>query len=227
MKLSNKILIGFFSVIFLYLTAGFTEIRLRGNLNRMNESNSLGETVDLSSINFLILNEENHQIQVIGSDKSMLEIRSLNGDMLQYASYSISGDTLTISDMNFPEEAPVRIKVYVQNDSFRGLSSVNTGIVIDDLKNDLISISQDDGWINIKETSTVKRLNLTIKNKAYFAINQVNINEIEIESDDSEIMVYTSVDLVKGELKNDSYLNIRDSKEIQIKKDSDSRVYMN
>ena len=84
MKLSNKILVGFFGFLFLYLTAAFTEIRLNGTPNVINDSNSKIETVDLSGIRYIVVGDVDKNINITGSDRSQLEVRSFSGDLLKH-----------------------------------------------------------------------------------------------------------------------------------------------
>ena len=67
MKLSNKILIGYFGFIFVYLSAAFTEIRFRGSLNQLDESIGIVETADLSGVTYLVLQDLDESITLIGS----------------------------------------------------------------------------------------------------------------------------------------------------------------
>src|SRR5687768_6562742 len=103
MKLSNKILFGFFGFAFIYLTAVFAEVRLRGIPNIINDNNSIAETVDVSGVSYLVLQNLDKQVNVVGSDRARLEVRSISGNLLQKLNYQVSGDTLTLSEGNSEE----------------------------------------------------------------------------------------------------------------------------
>ena len=118
MKLSNKILIGFFGFLFLYLTAVFAEIRLSGTPYIVDDSNSVGETVETGTVNFVVLRNLDESINIVTSDKPQLEVRSLSGDALEAVKYKISGDTLTLYDLQSDDIKPVRITVFVRPGGF-------------------------------------------------------------------------------------------------------------
>src|SRR5688572_19543448 len=117
MKLSNKILIGFFGFIFIYLTAAFTEVRLKGTPNVIDDTNSIAETVDIPGIAYLILNDIDKNVNVIASDRAQLEVRSFSGDLLTKLKYKISDDTLTLSGLQSKGIKTIKISVFVPNTS--------------------------------------------------------------------------------------------------------------
>src|SRR5689334_4481193 len=112
MKLSNKILIGFFGFIFLYLTAVFAELRLTGTSNILDDQNSIAETVALSGITHIVLNDLGKNIYVTGADRPRLEVRSASGDGLKKLQYAISGDTLTL--LSLPKDTKtMKVSIFV------------------------------------------------------------------------------------------------------------------
>ncbi len=123
MKLSNKVLIGFFGFIFVYMIVAFTEIRFKGDLNRFNDSNSVSESVDIVNIKYLVLSDLNQRITISGSDNPRIEVKSVSGDLLKDLQYDISGDTLTMQPMLLQENQLVTVSIHVPKTTFIGLST--------------------------------------------------------------------------------------------------------
>jgi hypothetical protein len=159
MKLSNKILLGFFGIIFLYLTAAFTEVRLTGIPNIISNKNSIAETVDISGVKYLILNNVRNQIHVIGSDRAQLEVRSFAGNLLKELNYKVSGDTLTLWSNESEEKiGSVKISVSFPEQSLKGITVNNTGVFVRNLHQEHLYISQNAGriWMDDGEIAKIE-----------------------------------------------------------------------
>ena len=83
MKLSNKILIGFFGFCFLYMVVAFTEMRLKGDLNRLDDSNSISESIEINGIKYIVFDEVEQRLTVRGSVTSGIEVNSISGDLIK------------------------------------------------------------------------------------------------------------------------------------------------
>ena len=128
MKLSNRILIGFFGFIFFYLAAAFTEIRFRGNLDQIDESNGIVESVDISGVTYLVLPDLDESITVIGSENPRIEIRSISGDLLQNLNYHVTGDTLVLVEL--AKDQHLNLSVYVPKNTFTGMTVNGTTVIV-------------------------------------------------------------------------------------------------
>ena len=227
MKLSNKILIGFFGFVFIYMIAAFTEIRFKGDPNRIDEFNGVMETAGIAGVNYLVLPDLDHRIMIMGSDDPRIEVKSLKGDLLKYLKYNIQNDTLTIKSFDLEERQNLMIYIHVPKNDFVGLTSNNAGISIGELELTDLTIRQTDGWIRIGENNKLGTLNLSASKGAYFNASGSLIDTLSATLEDSEISISTSLKLVKGSMTNDSYLNINGAEEIQFKKDETSRIIIN
>ena len=76
MKSSNKVLIVFFGVILLYISAAFTEVRIRGVKEDLNDENAKVETIALDGLKYLMLSDLDSRVLLRSSDNPRLEIRS-------------------------------------------------------------------------------------------------------------------------------------------------------
>ena len=224
MKLSNKILIGFLGVIFLYLTAAFAEVRLRGTPNIINDKNSTAETVDISGVRYLVVNGVDKQIHVTGSDRATLEVRSFNGDFLAKVKYKVSGDTLTISGILSEATERVKISVLVPKTTLSGISNDGSVLIISELESELLNISQNAGtiWMSYCKIGKIE-LNAEAAN---IDISGTKLDTLSANIAASSVSIYSPVGLLQGTIKSNSFLRVTDAEEIQLKKDESSRLNM-
>ncbi len=223
MKLSNKILIGFFGFAFLYLTAVFAEIRLRGTPNIINDANSTAETVDISGVSYLVLQNLDHDIAVTGSDQPRLEVRSISGDLLKELKYNISGDTLTLSKFQAEEKPSVSISVFVPKAGLKGMTVNDSRANVKGLEQELLYISQNAGQIFMSD-NRIDKVHLEVSSKSYLHITATSLDTLSAKIDNSEVIISSPVGVLKGSMENNSSLQMSRIDEIQFKKDENSRL---
>jgi hypothetical protein len=226
MKLSNKILLGFFAFIFMYLTAAFIEVRVSGTPNTIYDHNSIAETVDLSGITCLIVNDLNgldKNLNVISSDRSRLEVRSLSGDLLKKLNYKISGDTLTLSEVQ-PEYAKnFRVFVFVSKSSLKKISVKSSSVHIEGLEQEFLHISQNAGRIWMSNAN-ISKMQLDLSNRSYMEIYGTTLDTLSAQIEESQAYISSPVGVAQGSMKNNSILHLKGLREIQFKKDEGSRL---
>lgn len=227
MQLSNKILIGLFGFLFLYMIVAFTEMRFKGDLNRLDDSNSISEKAEVTTVNYIKLSNLDPHITIMGSEMAGLEVKSMKGEMLQYLEYEMIGDTLQIISMEKQEKQLVNLTIRVPKSTFRGLSSTHSGVVLSNLEQDTLDIHQRDGWIRMNDSNKIGQLNLIAENTAYFNFLKGEIDILNTTIDDSEVSIPQPMKLVKGSMANNSYLYLDGASEIQFKKDEGSRLILN
>lgn len=222
MKLSNKILLGFFGFIFLYLTAAFTEIRLTGSPNIINDENSIAETVDLPAITYLVLNGVDNNINVVGSDQLRLELRSIAGDVLQKLKYAVSGDTLTLSGIDADNHKNFKITVFVPSTGFKAIHANGSRVTIKGLLIPLLNIYQNTGDISVSDCS-IGKLELNL-NAAQLSISDATVESVFVETESSTVNIHSPLNRLQGSLKNQSIILLQDAQDIQLSKDESSRL---
>jgi hypothetical protein len=225
MKLSNKILIGFFGFIFIYLTAVFAEVRLRGTPDIINETNSIAETVDISGVSYLVLHDLAHNIAVSGADHPRLEVRSISGDVLKTLKYNISGDTLTLSELQPEEMRRVMISVFVPEAGLKGITVNDAQASVKGLEQELLYISQKGGRIWMSDNK-IGKVHLEVSGKSNLHITATTLDTVSATIDNSEVVISSAVGLLQGSMKNNSVLQMNACSEIQFKKDVTSRMNM-
>ena len=225
MKLSTKILIGFFGFIFLYLTAAFAEIRLTGIPNVINNKNSIAETVDLSGgITHLVLSGmDNRLVKIIGSDRAQLEVRSLSGDLLKKLSYEISGDTLTVSDFEEDENKRVQITVFVPDARLKGITVKSSTASVEGLQQQRLYISENAGRVWLSE-NTIEKIEIALSDKSLLDISTTTLDTVSAIIEESQVHISSPVRLVQGSIKDESLLRLSEILEIQLTKDKSSKL---
>jgi hypothetical protein len=225
MKLSNKILIGFFAFIFLYLTAVFAEIRLRGTPNFIDDANSRTETVDIPGVGYLVVNDLQVDIHVIGSGQPRLEVRSVSGDMLKGLTHKVSGDTLMLSKMDSKDQRPIRVLVFVPQSGFKGLRVNNAVAFVSSLHQELLTISQHAGRVTVSD-SKIRNVNLEASHRSQLDISTTDLDTVSLTIDASQVFLSSPLSLLKGSMRNNSFVRVANIEEIQFRKDESSRLNM-
>ncbi len=223
MKLSNKILIGIFAFIFIYMTVAFTEIRLKGDKNGRNFSDAQVESIDIENIAFLVIPDVNRHVNVSSSKDPRIEVRSVSGDLLSRLKYKISGDTLELQEFDSKEE-PAIINIYGPSHMLRGLLINGAGVTVYGLDQNELSITQYAGTVRFEDDNKLKRLNLEAFNEADVNARGFELEELSIQADRSYINFWLPVSRLSGSIANESRLTIQSPYDIQFKKDESSRL---
>lgn len=223
MKLSNKILVGFFGFIFIYLTAVFAEIRFSGTPNFIDDTNSIAETVDFSGVTFIILQDLDQHVNIVGSNESQLEVRSLSGGLLEKFNYKISGDTLILSQLQPAETRAIKITVFVPKGTLKAITLNEARASVAGLKQRVLRVSQKAGRIWMSE-SNIEKIQIDASDNSYLQISDTDLDTLSATIDLSELYVASPVDLLEGSMKNKSLLRVREVNEIQFKKDESSQL---
>lgn len=224
MKLSNKVLVGFFGFAFIYLTAVFAEVRLRGTPNIINDTNSVAETVDIPGISYVVLRDVDYRIDVIGSsDQPQLEVRSIAGDLLKGLKHKISGDTLTLSE--FPSEGRKRVKisVFVPKAGLKGITVNAAEANVKGLEQEHLNISQNAARIWMSG-NRIGEVHLEVSGKSHLDISDTALNTLSATIDNSEVSISSPVGRLQGSMQNNSFLRMNEVDEIKFKKDETSRL---
>lgn len=228
MKLSNRILIGFFAIIFTYMTAAFLEVRFRGQPNHMDDSNSIVESVDIAKISHLVVMQDiGKQITVIGAEKSRIEVQSLKGDLLQKLKYDIVGDTLTLKRLNLDKDQRVRVYVYMSESNFTGMTVDNAAVIVKELDLNSLAIHQTAGWVRMTDSNNLNNLRIKAIQNANLTFSGSQLDTLSAQIDNSEVKILSAVNRVEGAMYNDSYLQVIQVNDIAFKKDESSRLNLN
>ncbi len=223
MKLSNKILLGFFGFLFIYLTAVFAEVRLTGTPNFIDEKNSIAESVDISGVTHLVLNDIDKDVHIRAADSAVLQVRSLSGGILKRLKYRISGDTLTISALESQDVKNMKITVFVQSASLKAVTANSCRLMINGLQQDALQISQTAANVWMSDNN-ISKIQSDLTQKSFLSINSPGVNTLSLNLKDSEMQVWSPVGLLEGSMKNKSSLRLTLIEQITLKKDMTSTL---
>ncbi len=221
MKLSNKILIGFLGFIFLYLTAAFAELRLNGVPSVIDDTNSIAETVELTAISHLIIKDVEKNVQVIESDRPRLEVRSFTGNWLAKLKYSVSGDTLTLSDFH-EENAKVKIAVFVPQSQLKGITINTANATVNGLQQNRLYLSQKSASLWVTDSQLTK-MEVDL-DQSYLDVSGTTLDTLSAQIERSRVNILSPVGILQGSMKNSASLSLSDIGEIHLKKDKSSRL---
>jgi hypothetical protein len=222
MKLSNKILIGFFGFAFLYLTAVFAEVRLRGTPNIINDANSIAETVDIPGIAYIILRGVHDNVNVIGSDQPRLEVRSHSGDQLKSLQYKFSGDTLILTQLPSETWKPVKVSVFVRKSDLKGLTVDSAAAVVSGLELTSLHITQRTGTLRMS-SNKIGKVNMQVSAGSFTDVSG-EVDTLSASIEQSEAHISSPIPVLEGSMKNKSFLRVTEIGVIQFEKDETSRL---
>ena len=224
MKLSNKILIGFFTAISLYMITAFTEVRFKGDYNRLDHDNAKVESIPLNAIKYLVVSDLEKRISIRSSDEPRIELRSVAGDMLSILEYDFKEDTLTLKKLNLVEDVHFDFILYIPKKGFGGLDVKDSYVNMMDLDQPSLSLIQSGGRVVMEQNVTIGRLTITASSKAEFDDFDLEVDTVVLEMDDANVELRSRVNRLEGFMVNDSWLSVRGVNDIAFKKDVSSSM---
>jgi hypothetical protein len=224
MKLSNKILLGFFGLLFVYLTAAFAEVRLRGTPNFMASNTGIAESIDLTGVRYIVLNRVDQNTKIMPAEKASMEVRSRGGDKLKLLSYQISGDTLHLSGP-VDEHGKFKVTLFLPNGQLKGLTVINALVVVEGFEQETLKIRSKVGKVWFVDNS-FKTVEMNIIDRSYLEFTAERLDSLSIDIAKSQVTIQSSVNAVKGTMTNQSILKLLDAQVIQFQKDESSTLNM-
>ncbi|MEM7110526.1 MAG: hypothetical protein AAF519_20020 [Bacteroidota bacterium] len=221
MKLSNKILIGFFGFIFLYMTAAFTEMRFKGDLNRIGEHDGIMETTELSAIGYVKMSDLIQRVTVTSADNPGIEVKSKTGQALQSLNYEVVGDTLIINSFDLNKGEPAAITLLLNGNGLRGLEVRDTHVTLKKMVIDSLVVSQSGGHVWFDKMNRIDQLNIKVEDAAelyvYTGLDLLNVNAIN-----SHVVIQSDIGILSGRISRQTQLVASGPEEVRLKRDSSS-----
>ena len=221
MKLSNKILIGFFGFIFIYMTAAFTEMRFKGDLNRIDEHGGMMETTELRSIGYVKVSNLIQRVIITSADNSRIEVKSKSGKALQSLDYEVVGDTLLLKSFNLDKGDPAAVTILLADQNLRGLEVQDTHVTLNKLVQDSLSVSQSGGHVWFDEANRITQLTIEARDQAdVFVYTRLDL--LHVETVNSHVVIQSDIGILSGKISSQTQLVANGPEEVRLKRDSSS-----
>tara|TARA_R110000744_G_scaffold244339_1_gene361210 strand:+ start:752 stop:1447 length:696 start_codon:yes stop_codon:yes gene_type:complete len=224
MKLSNKILIGFFGFILIYMMAAFTEIRVRGYKRDLSGTEVQVEKAPLGNVGYIVLSDSELRVTISSSNEPHIEVKSIDGSFLSSLNYEMTGDTLHLKINEIISGKPVQVTVFVTENTFRGLQATRASASITKFSQPTLSITQSGGSIRMDGDVNVTSLSIAASDNANLDASGLSVNSLSVQMDDSKVMIWSPVVQLRGSILNDSFLRIDGVDDIQFTKDKSSKI---
>ncbi len=223
MKASNKVLIVFFGVILLYISAAFTEVRIRGVKEGLNSENAKVETRALDDLKYLKLSDLDSRVLIRSSDDPRIEIRSRSEGLLSNLKYTLEGDTLNISEFEVADNINYVLTLHVPK-SLTGINVYETSVHISQLDQASLSLIQSGGRVVFDENVTLDKLSISTQEDADLDAYDFEVDTLILDIDDSDIYIQSPINRLQGSMKNRSNLVMGSVNDIQFNKDESSEL---
>lgn len=227
MKLSNKVLIGFFGLLMVYMIAAFTEIRFKGDLNRLTEGQGSMERAMIPDVSYLDVKDLGRRtITIQASDSNYIELRSISGTALSKLSFEMVNDTLLIHDFTPDKGDHSHIIIHLKNGLLKQLYVEGTTVIMKDFKQQKLGLNYVGGRMRLTGTNRIDSLSIHATSDADVQTSSIAHDVVTIDSDSSMVHLYTNIGRVEGVIRNASSLSINDTDDVQLTKDETSNWRM-
>jgi hypothetical protein len=224
MKTGNKILLVFLGSIVLIMLVGAIDWRLWHNKRAHNAAE--GETRSIYIENFSCIRIKNiPQASINNSDTSRIITYLYKKGGTNPFVYSIIGDTLIIEAAKNANDIE-RMDVLCKNKiTVIQAENSNVNILMDRIET--LDITLLDAKIydvsNNSEKMKIDSLHISASDHSLITFNDYEIKKLDISASKSDFRFMGSVGIVSGVLKDQSELNCRDAREIQMKRDKNCK----
>lgn len=225
MKLSNKILLGFFGCIILYTLLAASEVRFRGSFRGDVLEGHLIETVNTGSYKHLIINSSNIEVSIDQSDTTRIEIKSEKADDIMELPYRLSGDSLIIGSINQTDEEDRIIKIYLDN----RIKTINSNAIrtyIRNFKSDSLTVIAEENYLSFQDDVEIKHLRLIGTEGANVSVLSDLVDLLDLRLDDASVTVMAELTEINAELVNGAVLSSKAPDNLQFTKERDCKVIM-
>jgi hypothetical protein len=228
MKTSKIIFISLLVTIALVILAAFADVRLNGTKHI--------DTTDLESHNttipeFRVLKIKNSALLSISTGSSpSLELKMRTGKIPPEINYSITNDTLTISNVQQHNNGEVLFFNVHATDSLYSIISENSDITVRSGENCDLSIDSDNSKVFISHTTTRKSdddLIIHARNNSRISTSTFRIDSLEVFVERSEALLSIQTNFLHGSASGGSFISTRQPLGISFSCDTTSKLLIN
>lgn len=224
MKTSNIILSSVIGSITLVIVCGFMQLRLTGETSSRYTEQVYAD-IKLSEFRYLVIKDAVN-LTIRPADEVKLLIQNASGQDKPDVAYHESGDTLFIDRIKFgPEDRTLFVTIKTPVKTLEWIGAENAAFSITDFPIRYLNVDLAHSRMTIHAENPVNMgtLKITGENDSHIHAYQVMIDTIDLHLDQSEAMIQSKINKLKGAMMNNSSLNARDVDEFAFRKDSTSR----
>ena len=225
MKLSNKILLGFFGSVILYTLLAAGEIRLNGSLRSENNEGFLLKSTEVSSFKHLVINDSDINISVNQSDTNRIEVRGNNENTSFKVPYRFSGDSLIIDSIRQNVTGELMISIYLNN-RLQSINSNSTRTYIRNFNCDSLTVVASDNYLSFRDENEIQYLRLISKKGANVYLFTELVKTLDVQIDEATVTVRKELPDISAELVNGAVLSTKAPDNLRLKKERACKVLM-
>jgi hypothetical protein len=231
MKTSNKVLIGLLTTIFLTINAVFIDIRVFGVHRDERVTPTFEQTFRLENFtNLKFVNMTRNQrkptLEIFRSDSSYIRFVAFRDKITYQFSHGISGDTLEINSTKNMEYM-YKLELHLAND-LNSITLFGANMRFDGIKQGKIKAFLENSKLYSSGTSneaasSFEIIEANLKNSKINFYN-TSVDTLRIAMRSSQARIDKVIDRVEATLHNQSTLSVKNLPDIQLQKDSSSKL---
>ena len=229
MKTSKIIFISLLSTIAVLILATVIDIRIHGRRDDGRQSDFKVNKQMLPVFKALrVYNSMN--ITLVQNDSSYIEVSYLKDSIAPVVNYTVTDDTLIMSDFEKTNHRNVSVTIHA-TDSLRSIQLKKSNISVEriGLVKLFFTLDESELWLNqdtlVKSVSQV--LDIVAKNHSRINSSEFRIDSLRLVLQNSEANLEMKVNKISGILSDSSKINVRQPREISLKKDETSKINVN
>lgn len=229
MKTSKIIFISLLSTIALIILAALADLRISGHRNNGSQADFKINKHVVQPFKVLSINNSRN-VTIVQNDSTFIEVTYLKDSVVPDIHYTISEDTLILSDFEKQNHRNVSIRINT-TDSLVRMSLKNTDISMANFRAGKIYVEMDKSsiWLDQEkgEQTAYQTLEIVAKNHSRINSNEFKVDTLGIVLQKSEANLEIMAGKINGNLSDSSKIYVRQPEEISLKKDATSRINVN
>jgi hypothetical protein len=233
MKTSKIIFIGMLSTIALLMMVGAIDLRITGQKGNNFQVDFKVIRKKIPSFKVLCIND-NGSIELVKGDSSFIDIvmkdlkvPDKKDSMAPDLKYTLTGDTLKLSDRMMSGGRSFRIKIHT-TDLLKQILAKNSTVNLTNFCYSNLSLDLDHSRLNINqikdEKQTFQLLNIAAKNNSNITTSNTGIDTLKIDLQKSNAIIMSNLNTICGNLTDHSKIVLRQVNQISLKKDASSKI---
>ena len=229
MKTSKIIYISLLGTIAVLILASVVDLRMNSRRNDGSQSDFKVNKQILPLFKALRVHNSMN-ITLVQNDSAYFEVSYLKDSITPKVNYTISGDTLTISDFEKTNHRNVSVTIHA-TDSLRSIQLKKSNMRIERIGSGKLFFALDESEIWLNQDTLVKTafqvLDIVAKNHSRINSSEFMIDSLGLVLQNSEAYLEIKANKISGILSDSSRIFVRQPSEISLKKDETSKIHVN